>query len=292
MVTPFDDELRLDVDAAVELARWLADHGSDGLVVCGTTGEAPVLDDAERAELLRAVAESVTIPVIAGTGTNDTRHSVALTRAAEQAGADAVLVVTPYYNRPSQAGIFDHFAAVSAATRLPVVLYDIPARTGRRVAAEVVLRLAREVPNVVALKDAAGDVAGSARLAAAAPAGFELYSGDDAQTLPLLAVGAVGVISVASHWAGRELGEVIASFERGDVVGARRANARLIESFDFESTEEFPNPLPAKAACRVLGLRVGQCRAPLGPAPRLLDERAAEVLAALRPAPVAGASVA
>ena len=292
MVTPFDGALELDVDEAVALARWLADHGSDGLVLSGTTGEGPVLSDTERIELWRAVADAVTIPVIAGTGTNDTRHSIELTRAAEEAGVDGVLVVTPYYNRPPQAGIHAHFTAVAAATRLPVVLYDIPVRTGRRVAADVVLSLARDVPNIVAVKDAAGDVAGSARLLSQAPAGFELYSGDDAQTLPLLSVGAVGVISVASHWAGPEMGEMIAAFSKGDVAGARDANSRLIESFDFESTEEFPNPLPVKSACRALGLRVGQCRPPLGAASSTLDGRASAVVARLRSVDVAGAPIA
>jgi 4-hydroxy-tetrahydrodipicolinate synthase len=278
MVTPFDDDGALDVSAAIALARWLVDHGSDGLVLAGTTGEGPVLSDDERVDLWRAVAEAVTVPVVAGSGTNDTRHSIELTRRAADCGVDAVLVVTPYYNRPSQTGIYDHFAAVAGATDLPVILYDIPIRSGRRIATDTLLAVARNVGNIVAVKDAAGDVAGSARLAAHAPSDFEIYSGDDAQTLPLLAVGAVGLISVASHWVGRELGEVVASFAKGDVVGAREANARLIESFDFEASDEYPNPLPAKAACRALGLAVGQCRLPMGAAPAALDALAREVL--------------
>jgi 4-hydroxy-tetrahydrodipicolinate synthase len=281
MVTPFDESGALDLDAAAALARWLVDHGSDGLVVAGTTGEGPVLTDAERADLWRAVSEAVTVPVVAGAGTNDTRHSAELVATAAAAGADAVLVVTPYYNRPSQAGIFDHFKAVAEASPVPVVVYDIPVRTGRKIATETMLRLAHEVPKVVAVKDAAGDPAASARLMARAPAGFELYSGDDAMTLPLLAVGGVGVISVASHWIGPELGQLVAAFAKGDVDGARAVNAGLIESFDFESTEEFPNPLPAKAACRALGLAVGQCRPPMGPAPAALDERARLLLGLL-----------
>jgi len=191
---------------------------------------------------------------------------------------DAVLVVTPYYNRPSQAGIVSHFEAVADATDLPVVLYDIPVRTGRRIARETLLHLAREVKNIVGVKDAAGDVAGAARLAAEAPAGFEIYSGDDALTLALLAVGAVGVMSVAANWAPGVTGEMIAAFAKGDVDAARAANAKLLESYEFESSESFPNPLPAKAACRALGLPAGQCRLPLGTAPPELDERAAQVL--------------
>ncbi len=281
MVTPFDADGALDVDAAVALARHLADHGSDGLVVAGTTGEGPVLTDDESVDLWRAVAEAVTIPVLAGTGSNDTAHSVELTRKATDVGVDGILVVTPYYSRPSQVGIDGHFRAVAAATDLPVMLYDIPVRTGRRIALHTMVALAEQVPNIVAVKDAAGDVAGSARLVARTPASFELYSGDDALTLPLLAIGAVGVVSVAANWAGREFGEVLTAFAKGDVEGARHANARLIESFDFESTEECPNPLPAKAACRALGLAVGQCRAPLGVAPPELDGEARRVLARL-----------
>ena len=142
----------------------------------------------------------------------------------------------------------------------------------------------REVPNIVGLKDAAGDVVGSSRLLTRAPEHFELYSGDDALTLPLLAVGAVGVISVASHWAGQTMSEMVAAFPKGDVVGARAANAQLVESFEFESSDEFPNPLPAKAACRALGLPAGQCRPPMGTAPPTLDERAHDVVAHLRDA--------
>ncbi len=281
MVTPFDGEGALDVAGAVALARWLVDHGSDGLVLTGTTGEGPVLDDAEKCELWSAVASAVSVPVVAATGSNDTRHSVELTGRAAATGVDGALVVTPYYNRPSQAGLFGHFAAVASATDLPILLYDIPVRTGRRIATDTMLRLAREVPNIIGVKDAAGDVAGSARLLARAPSDFELYSGDDAQTLPLLAVGAVGVISVASHWAGREFCEVLTAFAKGDVAGARAANARLIPSFDFESNEELPNPLPAKAVCRALGLAVGQCRDPLGPAPAALDQQARQLVARL-----------
>jgi 4-hydroxy-tetrahydrodipicolinate synthase len=289
MVTPFDAEGRLDVDAAVALARWLADHGSDGLVLAGTTGEGPVLTDGERVGLWRAVAEAVTVPVLAGAGTNDTRHSIELTRAATEAGVDGILAVTPYYSRPSQTGLFAHFSAVAAATDLPVVLYDIPVRTGRRIAQATLLRLLAHAPNVVAVKDATGDPVGAARLLCHAPEGFELYAGDDALTLPLLSVGGVGLISVAAHWAGPELGRMIAAYTAGRVDEARHLNARLVESYDFESSDEFPNPLPAKAACRALGLAVGHCRAPMGSAPPELDGEAYRVLMRLG---VLGATVA
>jgi 4-hydroxy-tetrahydrodipicolinate synthase len=255
------------------------------LVVAGTTGEAPVLSEAELAVLWRAVAGAVTVPVIAGTGTNDTRDSIHLTKLAAEAGVDGVLVVTQYYSRPSQHGLADHFAAVADSTSLPVLLYDIPIRTGRKIAHETMLRLARAVPNIVGVKDAAGDVAGTARTVAEAPDGFEVYCGDDNLALAFLAVGAVGLVSVASHWAGVELGQMVSAFAKGDVDTARSLNARLMESYDFESSDVHPNPLPAKAACRALGLPAGQCRLPLGAAAPELDGQARLVISRLGRSP-------
>ncbi len=281
MVTPFDSAGGLDVDAAVALARHLVSHGSDGLVLTGTTGEGPSVTDDEGFELWRVLSRELTVPVVAGTGSADTNHAVERTRRAEAAGVAGVLVVTPYYNRPSQAGITGHFRAVAAATSLPVLLYDIPVRTGRRIATETTLELAATVKNIIGVKDASGDVPGAARLAARAPASFEVYSGDDSLTLALLAVGAVGTISVESHWAGDELAQMVAAFAKGDVEGATALNAVLDESHRFQSSEAWPNPLPAKAACRALGLPVGQCRLPMGVAPPELDETARAVLSRL-----------
>jgi len=281
MATPFDAEGQVDLDGAVALARYLTDNGSDGLVVTGTTGEGPTLTDSERIELWAAVARAVTVPMIAGSGTNDTAHSVELTRAASQVGAAGILAVTPYYNRPSQSGIAAHFAAVAAETTLPVLVYDIPVRTGRKVNLETMLQLVRDVPNIVGVKDASGDPAGAARLVAAAGPEFDCYSGDDALTLPLLAVGAVGVVSVASHWVGRELGEMIARFVEGDVEGARELNAALLEAIAFQSSDDAPNPLPTKAVLRALGLPGGECRLPMGPAPDWLEPKARSMLAKL-----------
>jgi len=289
MVTPFDDSGALDIEGAVTLARWLTAHGSDALVVAGTTGEAPVLSEAELAVLWRAVAGAVTVPVIAGTGTNDTRDSIHLTKVATEAGVDGVLVVTPYYSRPSQHGLADHFAAVADSTSLPVLLYDIPIRTGRKISHETMLRLARAVPNIVGVKDAVGDVPAAARLVAEAPDGFEVYCGDDNLALALLAVGAVGLVSVASHWAGVELGRMVSAFAKGEVDTARSMNARLMESYDFESSDRHPNPLPAKAACRALGLPAGQCRLPLGAAAPELDGQARLVISRLGRNPGGGA---
>jgi 4-hydroxy-tetrahydrodipicolinate synthase len=281
MVTPFDGEGALDLDAAASLARWLAGHGSDGLVVAGTTGEGSTLTDEEKLDLWRAVAGAVTVPVIANTGSNDTAHSVHLTAQAAACGAAGVLAVTPYYNRPSQAGIEAHFRAVAAATDLPVLLYDIPVRSGRKIAHDVMVRLAREVPNMAGVKDAAADVGATARLLAAVPDRFEVYSGNDDHTLALVAMGAVGVVGVATHWAGVEMGELIAAVGKGDLGHAREVNARLLESFEFETGDAAPNPIPAKAMMRTLGLAVGECRLPMGDAPEGLEARAREVYANL-----------
>jgi 4-hydroxy-tetrahydrodipicolinate synthase len=285
MVTPFDAELGLDLDGAATLARWLVDHGNDGLVVAGTTGEGATLSDAEKLDLWRAVSEVVTVPMVAGTGTYDTRHTIELTSKAAEAGAAGVLVVTPYYNRPSQAGLEAHFRAAAAATELPVVIYDIPIRTGRKVSHDVLVRLSRQVANIVGVKDAALDVSASTRLVADSAAGFEIYSGNDDQTLPLLSVGAVGVIGVCTHWAAPEMGEMIASFDKGDVVAARDLNVRLLPSYDFETGDAAPNPVPSKAMMRVLGLPGGACRPPMGPEPDGLADRAGAVLAGLGRAP-------
>ncbi len=280
MATPFDDEGGLDLDGAARLARWLVDHGNDGLVVAGTTGESPTLSDDEKRDLWRAVAEAVTVPVIAGSGSNDTRHSVALTKAAAEAGAAGILAVCPYYSRPSQAGIHAHLRAVAEATELPVLVYDIPVRAGRKVATDVLVRLHREVPNVVGVKDAASDPWATAQLLAAAP-DLELYSGEDRLTLPLLSIGACGTVGVATHWTGRLHQRLLEAFWKGDVAEARQVNARMVPSFAFESTDDAPNPIPTKAVLRHLGLPAGQCRLPVGPAPEGLDEAAAALLAPL-----------
>lgn len=282
MVTPFDADGALDPDATAALAKALVDDGNDGLVVAGTTGEAPVLTDEERRVLWTATCEAVTAPVIAGAGTNDTRHSIELVKVAEEAGAAGILAVGPYYNRPSQAGLEAHFRAIAESTTLPVMLYDVPARTGRRVAHDVLVRLFREVPNIVAFKDATGDPAGAARLVAEAGDDMELYSGDDALTLPLLAVGAVGVVSVAAHWCAPQMAEMIASFFKADFERAREANARMIESFDYESNPDAPYAVASKAMMRTLGHAVGECRLPNGPTPPGVEDRAREIYKRLR----------
>ena len=281
MVTPFHKDGSLNLDGAKRLARWLQDNGNDGLVIAGTTGEAPVLTDDERLSLFKAVVEAVTIPVIAGTGTNDTAHSIHLTKEATKLGVAGILAVTPYYNRPSQAGIDGHMRAVCGSTNLPVVIYDIPVRTGRKINTTTLAKLANEVKNVAGVKDAAGNPAESARLMTMVPKSFELISGDDGLTLPLMAVGCTAVIGVATHWSGVDHQEMFKKWNAGDTAGARAVNARLVESFTFETGDDNPNPLPTKAMMNHLGLDVGDARLPMGPPPAGLAERAAQVMKSL-----------
>ena len=281
MVTPFTDDGSLDVDGAVALARWLEEQGTEGLVLAGTTGESPTLTDAEKLTLWETVAEAVTIPIVAGSGTNDTAHSVHLTAEASKLGVAGILALCPYYNRPSQAGIEVHLRAIAEATDLPVIIYDIPVRTGRKVSTALLVRLAHEVDNIVGVKDAAGSPAETARLIAAAPAGYEVYSGDDALTLPLLAIGAVGLIGVATHWCAPDVVELFDRWAAGDVAGARAVNDRLLESWAYETGDECPNPGPAKAMLRHLGQPAGRCRPPMDADPPWLADAAAEVAANL-----------
>lgn len=281
MATPFHDDGSLDVPGALTLARWLVAHGNDGLVVTGTTGEAPTLTDDEAVELWSAVRDAVDVPLLAGTGSSDTRHTCELSERAATTGIDGLLVVTPYYNRPSQAGIEAHFRAVAAATDLPIVVYDIPGRTGRKIETDLILRLANDVPTIVGLKDAAGNPGETARVVAGAPDAFDVWSGDDPMTLPLLAVGAVGVIGTSTHWCGDVMAELVAAFGKGDLDRAKELNASLFESYAYESREIAQFALAVKVALRVLGLPAGPCRLPIGPEPPGLEADARRVLEGL-----------
>ena len=262
MVTPFAEDGSLDLDRARELARHLIEHGSDGLVVAGSTGESATMTDEEKTALFLAVVEAVEgrAHVIAGTGTYDTRHTIHLTEEAERAGADAVLVVSPYYNKPPQQGLYEHFTAVARATSLPVLLYNIPGRTAVRIEHSSLLRLA-ETENIVGVKDSTGDFHGISKLVGEAPEGFELYSGDDWATFGYVCHGAAGVVSVASHVAGEPIAEMVGLLDKGDVVGARQIHQRLLPLFDalFVTT----NPIPVKAAMGLAGLPCGPTRLPL-----------------------------
>ena len=282
MVTPFADDGALDLDGAAQLARWLVANGNEGLVVAGTTGESPTLTHEEQQDLVAAVVDAVDVPVVAGAGSNDTRAAIDLTKRCTSAGANGLLHVGGYYNRPSQHGLAAHFRRCAEATDLPVIIYDIPGRTGRKVATETLAGLAHEVPNIVAVKDAAGSPGETARLLAMAPDGFEVYSGDDSLTLPLLSIGAAGVIGVATHWAGRETADMFDAYHSGRVAEAAAINRRLIDSYEFETSDAAPNPVPTKCMMRVLGLPAGPCRMPMGPEPDGLEDQARSVLAALR----------
>ncbi len=280
MVTPFDSEGALDIAAAEKLANYLIDNGNDGVVLAGTTGESPTISVAEQVELVSAVRQAIPDSVvIAGAGSNDTASAITNIEKL-QSHADGLLLVTPYYNRPSQAGLQAHFEALSAVAEKPIMLYDIPGRTGRKIATETLLALA-QLENVVALKDAAGDLAETASFVDQVDESFEVYSGDDALNLPFLSIGAVGCVSVAAHWAGTEISNMIAAFTAGDVQKARQLNAQLLSSYEFESGDDTPNPIPAKVMMNLLGLSVGECRLPMGPPPQGLGEKVKSVLADL-----------
>ena len=261
MVTPFGPDGALDVAGAQKLAEYLVDvQGNDALVISGTTGEAPTTSDVEKETLLRAVVEAVgdRAKLVAGVGTFDTAHSVELARSAAKAGAHGLLVVTPYYSRPPQAGLLAHFTRIAEATELPTMLYDIPGRTGTPIATETLLRLA-DHPNIAAVKDAKGDLAATA--AVTAHGGIAVYSGEDKLTLPLLAVGAVGVVGTPTHVVGRQTRQMIEAFEAGDHAGALAVHHRMLPVFTgFFRTQ---GVILVKAALRLRGLPGGPVRPPL-----------------------------
>ncbi len=280
MVTPFDASGGVDYPKAATLAKRLIDDGNDGLVVAGTTGESPTLSDEEKIRLFHAVKEAVGDrgKVIAGTGTYDTAHSIHLSREAQHAGADGLLLVNPYYNRPSQDGLYAHFRAVAESTPLPVMLYNIPGRTGVNCAPDTIARLA-EVPSIVAVKEAAGSLDQVSEIRVRTPDAFLIYSGDDSLTLPTLAVGAVGVVSVAGNVAARPIQDMIQAFFAGRVADALRMHRRLWPLFKvlFITT----NPVPVKAAMRLSGFDCGRVRLPLVDATPKEEEQIRTVLRAL-----------
>ncbi len=260
MVTPFTASGDLDLDGAQRLASYLVEHGNDGLLVSGTTGESPTTSDGEKERLLRAVVDAVgeQVPVIAGVGTNDTAHTVELARTAEKAGARGLLAVTPYYSKPPQAGLLAHFRAVADATGLPVMLYDIPGRTATAIETETLVRLA-EHERIVAVKDAKGDLVATATVLSRTDLAF--YSGDDILTLPFLSIGAVGVVGVPTHLFGKRVGAMIAAYEAGDVASAREMHAGLLPVFiGFFRTQ---GVILTKAALGLAGLPAGPVRPPL-----------------------------
>ena len=266
MVTPFDSDGELDLAAGRDLAAHLVEQGIDALVLAGTTGESPTTTDEEKVALLKAVREEVgdKARIIAGAGSNDTRHAVEMARAADEAGADGLLVVTPYYSKPSQAGVEAHFRAVAEATGLPICLYDIPGRSGIPIEADTIRALS-EVPNITAMKDAKGDFLDAVTLIQ--ETGLAWYSGDDPLNLPWLSVGATGVISVVGHAAPHALRELVTSFENGDLTRAREINAKTLNVLARQQGA-LGGVTFAKAALRLQGIEVGDPRLPVAAATR------------------------
>jgi len=268
MITPFDAEGNVDYQQAWSLATYLVESGSDGLVVTGTTGETPTLTTDEKVALYRTVVEAVgsKAAVVAGTGTNNTAASVELTRRAADVGCDGVMAVTPYYSKPSQDGLIAHFSAIADASELPVLLYNIPGRTGRLIEIPTLVEVAKH-PGIVAVKDAVMDIDHTAQARAALPDDFSIYSGQDSYTLAMMTVGAIGVVSVASHFASKQIKQMVSAFHAGDIDEAMRLNYGLLPLFYACFLE--PNPAPVKAALNKLWGAVGEPRLPLraaGPA--------------------------
>lgn len=265
MVTPFDEDGSVNYEAAQRLARQLCDDGSDGVIVAGTTGESPTLSDDEKVELVRQVRQAIPDKnVVAGTGTYDTHHSARLSARAIAAGADALLCVVPYYNKPPQEGMYQHFREIAKAG--PVIMYNIQARTGINMTATTTLRCA-ELHNVIGVKEASGDIDQMGFVCAGAPPGFRVWSGDDSFTLPLLAVGGYGVICVVSHIAGSSMKAMIEAHAAGDNDEARRIHLGLIPVIKALMTTA-SNPVPIKSVLNALGFPTGPFRLPLVPLPQ------------------------
>lgn len=262
IVTPFKgdavDEVKLR-----ELIEWQIKNGTNGIVPCGTTGESPTLSEKEHEQVIRLTVETVAkrVPVIAGTGSNSTSEAVHMTKYAAQVGADACLVVTPYYNKPTNRGLYLHFKAVADSVKIPIILYNIAGRTGKNIEPELMAKLAQDCKNIVGVKEASGSLEQMQRIREVCPKDFILLSGDDALTLPLLSIGGVGVISVAANIVPKDVAAVISAFNQGDLKKAQNINAKLqplIRALFIET-----NPIPVKTACELMGLCSGNMRLPL-----------------------------
>ncbi|PLR97223.1 4-hydroxy-tetrahydrodipicolinate synthase [Bacillus sp. T33-2] len=276
MVTPFDNKGHIDFSKTAQLVNHLIENGTDSLVVAGTTGESPTLSKEEKLALFQHTVRAANgrVPVVAGTGSNDTYATIELTRKAEQLGVDAIMLVAPYYNKPNQEGLYQHFKAVASSTSLPVMIYNIPGRAAANIQAETVIRLA-EIPNIVAVKEASGDLNAMTKIIAETPDDFLLYSGDDALTLPVLSIGGAGIVSVASHVIGNEIQKMIEAFFTGDYQSAAKQHQKILPL--MLGLFAAPSPAPVKTALQLKGLDVGSVRLPLVPLTQ--DERSA--LAAL-----------
>jgi 4-hydroxy-tetrahydrodipicolinate synthase len=281
MVTPFSQDGQVDYAVAEQLAEYLVTHGSDGLVLCGTTGESPTLTWDEEYQLFQVVKQAIAgrAKILAGTGSNSTREAIEATRKAANLGLDGALQVVPYYNKPPQEGLYEHFKAIATAVpELPIMLYNVPGRTGQTLLPETVARLA-ELSNVVSLKDAGGNLDHTSQVRRLTPPDFAIYSGDDSLTLPMLAIGAAGVVSVASHIAGDLLKQMIGAFFQGQPQVATEIHLKLMPLFKalFATT----SPIPVKAALRLQGWSVGSTRLPLSAVPVEVEGELKTVLAHL-----------
>ena len=263
MVTPFNEKREVEYEKVEALASYLVENGSDAVLVAGTTGESPTLTFDEEIEIMCSAKRAVNHrgKVIMGTGSNSTETAVMMTKRAEREGADAVLSVVPYYNKPSQSGLIEHFSAIAEATELPVILYNIPSRTGINMAPETVKTLAKKYQNIVALKQSCPDMDALTELRTICPSDFAIYSGDDSLTLPMLSLGAQGVISVASHLFGNEIKSMIRNFKTGDITTAKNMHIKLFPI--FKKLFMVSNPVPVKAALAGKGLIEEYVRRPL-----------------------------
>jgi 4-hydroxy-tetrahydrodipicolinate synthase len=278
MVTPFTQDGQVDYAVAEQLAEYLVTHGSDGLVLCGTTGESPTLTWDEEYQLFQVVKQAISgrAKILAGTGSNSTHEAIEATRKAANLGLDGTLQVVPYYNKPPQEGLYEHFKAIATAVpELPVMLYNVPGRTGQTLLPETVARLA-DLSNIVSLKDAGGNLDLTSQVRRLTPSDFDIYSGDDSLTLPMLAIGAVGVVSVASHIAGDLLKQMIGTFFQGQPQAATEIHLKLMPLFKalFATT----SPIPIKAALRLQGWSVGSTRLPLSAVPPAVEVELKTVL--------------
>lgn len=260
MVTPFDEELNVDFEAAGLLARKLVKEGNTALVITGTTGEAPTLTDDEKVNLYKTIKTYVDVPIIAGVGTNNTKITIENAKAAQEVGVDGLLVVAPYYNKPDQDSLYCHFKEIADSVDLPIMIYNVPGRTGCNILPETVSKLA-QIDNIVALKEASGDIVQFAEIIRSVPKDFLIYSGDDSLVLPAMSIGTYGVVSVASHIVGPEMKEMIDAFVSKDTEKATEIHLKLLNI--FKNLFIIANPIPVKAALNLMGVHVGGVRLPL-----------------------------
>ncbi|WP_020059085.1 4-hydroxy-tetrahydrodipicolinate synthase [Bacillus sp. 123MFChir2] len=281
MVTPFDKNGNIDFAKTTKLVNYLIDNGTTSIVVGGTTGESPTLTSEEKVALYHHVVSVVDkrVPVIAGTGSNNTHASVELTKKAEEVGVDAIMLVAPYYNKPSQEGMYQHFKTIAESTKLPIMLYNVPGRSIVQISVDTVVRLS-QIPNIVAIKDAGGDVLTMTEIIEKTDDDFAVYSGDDGLTLPAMAIGAKGIVSVASHIIGNEMQDMITAFQTGDMKTAQKLHQLLVRVTN--ALFMAPSPTPVKTALQIVGLDVGSVRLPLLP---LTEEERTQLLEVIQSIP-------